>query len=548
MKSPSPSRWFFILMIAIWLGPLAAAEQYTCPMHPHYISEDSEGTCPICGMALVALESGPALDAGDASEASRQITISPETIQNMGVRTQAAERVRFGREVRSFGLVEVDTRLQTVISGRVDGWLEDLKIRAVGDPIRRGMLLFRLYSPDLISAQRDLLSALKGTSKQRIKSAERRLLSLGVGKQLIESLKESQEVVDLVPFYADASGLVSELPVQQGAYIRPGTTITRIQSYSRVWLNASVPEKDLSLLKTKGRAMVTFPNLPGRYIDSKIDYIHPVVDSGSRTGQVRLVLDNREGDLRPGSYADVVFYVDELQRIAVADEALLVDAAGTHIMIALGEGRFEARSVKTGLSTGGFTEITAGVSEGEPVVISGQFLLDSESSLRESFTKLKRMQTPFELLVLSNSQMAMVDHLIDAALYIHEGIVDGYDLKPNMLQASRDIKAPLLKHFGDTQLGFLLNDADSALIAAMASRSQSQLFSALNQLVTTLRPWMIEGRPDHYQQKGVTIFQDKASNQLWLQADSEPYNPYGEGEALLISAGESDVQKEKAGE
>lgn len=509
--------------------------KYTCPMHPHYIAE-GEGTCPICGMDLVPLESGGGSSSMEEEGAVRSISISPETIQNMGVRIKPAETVRFGRKFRAYGLVDVDTRLQTVVTGRVEGWLEDVKIRAVGDPVRQGMLLFRLYSPELISAQRDFISALNGKSRQRLQSAETRLRSLGVGSKVVKQLRKNKSVIEKVPFYAISNGLVSELPVRQGAYVRPGSMITRIQSYDRVWLNASVPEKDLSSLQVRDAAAVSFPNLPGKTINTTIDYIYPEVDSNSRTGTVRLVLDNTEHNLRPGTYADVVFQVDQSNRLAVADESILMDARGAYLVVAMGEGRFESRAIKTGLSSDGYTEITQGVEEGEAVVVSGQFLIDSESSLRESFTKLKRLQTPYKLLSLNKTDMAMVDHLVDAALYVHESIVDGFDMQVNFLQAARDIKQPLLAKFSGTQLEFLLDDADKSLVAVMQARSESEIYSALHQLVTVLKPWMINGKPEYYLGKDVYLFRDIKSQRLWVQQEQEAYNPYQEdGNAEMIS-------------
>lgn len=513
----------------------SASIQYTCPMHPHYIAE-GEGTCPICGMDLVPLESGGGSSSMEEEGAVRSISIAPETIQNMGVRIKPAEYVRFGRKFRAYGLVDVDTRLQTVVTGRVEGWLEDVKIRAVGDPVSRGMLLFRLYSPELISAQRDFISALNGKSRQRLQSAETRLRSLGVGNEVIKQLRKDKSIIEQVPFYANTNGLVSELPVRQGAYIRPGSLITRIQSYDRVWLNASVPEKDLSSLQVKDDAEVSFPNLPGKTINTTIDYIYPEVDSNSRTGTVRLVIDNADRNLRPGTYADVVFQVDQSNRLAVADESILMDAKGAYLVVAMGEGRFESRVIKTGLNSDGYTEITQGVNAGDAIVVSGQFLIDSESSLRESFTKLKRLQTPFKLLSLNSSDMAMVDHLIDAALYIHESIVDGFDLQVNFLQAARDIKQPLLAKYANTQLEFLLDDADKSLVAVMEARSQSETLKALHQLTSVLQPWMLDGKPEYYLEKDVYLFRDIKSQRLWVQQERDAYNPYEEeGDSEMLS-------------
>ncbi|MCU7844088.1 MAG: efflux RND transporter periplasmic adaptor subunit [Candidatus Thiodiazotropha sp. (ex Monitilora ramsayi)] len=525
-----------LVLMLLFTGTIHSGEgnQYTCPMHPHYIA-DEMGSCPICGMDLVALETGPAMDAaGEEPSGRTMVTIPPETIQNMGVRYGRAEMTRFGSRIRAYGVVAENERLRSEVSSRVSGWVETLGVTAVGDQVKRGDLLYRLFSPDLVAAQRDYLSALERQSDQRIRSAAVRLEALGVSASFIKHLRKQRKLVEQVPFYAVTDGTLSDLRVREGAYVRPGETLAVIQDYGTVWINAAVAEKDLAEVTMETRVQVILPNLPGRVIDSRIDYIHPTVDPASRTGTVRLALENKDGQLRPGAYADVLFEVDMDRRLSVPDNALLIGEDGPYLVVALGEGRFQPRSVRTGLSSGGFTEVVEGIDGSDRIVVSGQFLIDSESTLRESFQKLQRLKLELEALPLSKNQMAMVDHMIDAALYLHEALVDGYDVSPDQLQPAREIRDMLWSSFGDTRLGPILTGAAEAIETAQQARTESALQAALHLLVTELEPWVVSGRRDHYQQKGVQLYRDSTDDRLWLQMAGEAFNPYSKAAGVLV--------------
>ncbi|MBF0186744.1 MAG: efflux RND transporter periplasmic adaptor subunit [Magnetococcales bacterium] len=517
-----------------------STKKFTCPMHPHYIAE-AMGACPICGMDLVPMATA---DEGEAtgSDQRQGVVVPAETIQTMGVRLGRAEMTSFGREMRAYGLVTENSRLETILSGRVEGWIETLKVTAIGDIVRRGRLLFTLYSPDLVVAQQDYLDALAQGSKARIAVSRQRLKSLGVQAGALATIRKKRRVLQRVPVHAVHAGRVSKLAIRAGSYIKPGMSLITIQDYRSVWLMASVPEKDLPFISRKTVARVTFPNRPGAGIRTTVDYIYPTIDASSRTGQVRLVIPNPKGVLRPGAYADVVFEVDVQKRLAIPSESILMDSDGPHVVLSSGEGRFEPRTVRTGLETGGRTEILEGIKAGEDVVISGQFLLDSESALRESFTKLQRLQTPLSLLSLTKGQMAMVDHLVDAALYVHESLADGFDMDPKFLQASREIKALLWSRFGKTQLGFLLDGAERAVGRIQQARTDTEILAALNDLTATLKPWILEAKPEHYQSKGLILFQDDGNGRLWMQLDDDAYNPYGDGTATALAYPESKQQ------
>lgn len=316
------------------------------------------------------------------------VSISPEIIQAIGVQTEPAAITAFGQAVRAFGAVAENTRLQTIVSSRVEGWIKGLAVNAVGDAVKEGDPLFRLQSPELVAAEQDFLVALRSGAASRIAASSQRLRSLGLQEQTIADLKAGVAADRMVPFYAAHDGVVAALNVRDGAYVKPGDEIAILQNYSQVWVIASIAERDLPLIKKGAKASAQFPNSPGAERKGVVDFVYPTVDAVTRTGKARIVLDNSDGVLRPGAYADVVVAVDLKKRLAVPSEAILRDSSGEHVVVAMGGGRFMPMTVKTGIVADGMTEIIDGLKAGDDVVVSGQFLIDSESSLREAFRKM----------------------------------------------------------------------------------------------------------------------------------------------------------------
>ena len=510
-----------------------APKKWTCPMHPHYIA-DEFGSCPICGMDLVALET-PGEAQGQTSAAQRSIiTIPPETMQNIGVRVGKAEITSFGRIIRNFGRVAENERLQSELSARLEGWIEELKIRAVGDHVKKGDLLFTIYAPEYIVSQRDYLSALKGRNRGRITSVKRRLRAFGMQDRAIKEMVKKGSVIEFVPFYAELDGTVAMIDLRPGSYVKRGTMLTRIQDYSQVWLMVSVPEKDLSFIEVGTPAVVTFPNIPGREEFARVEYVYPTVDAQTRTGQVRLVMDNKDGQLRPGAYADVAFQVGTKKRLAVPTEAILKNGRGRFVLVSLGQGRFEPRAVKLGLTSEKWTEVSGEIEEGDDIVVSGQFLIDSESALRESFQKLERLKLPLALLKLDKTQFAMIDHMVDAALYIHEALTDGYDVDPKFVAPAIEVKTLLWPAFQHTRLSYVMVDAVDALEKLQSTQTESETRKVLAALVDALKPWIVQGAPQHYKDRKVLLYRDEESGNTWLQLAGEPANPYGSGTSVMV--------------
>lgn len=531
----------FFLILALFAVPaIAQAEQYTCPMHPHYVA-DRPGTCPICGMDLVELEGeddGAAMESMDKSDKGGMerttVTIDPETIQNTGIRTEEAQMASFGTLVRSYGDVTENVRLQFDISARVEGWVEDLKVQAMGDEVKKGDMLFKLYSPALISAQQDFISAIATGYKGRIDSAAKRLVSLGMQKSAIEEVKSRRKAFQSVPYYAESDGLVSAMNVRDGTYAKPGMNLMTLQNYDTVWVDVSVAEQDIPYITKETKAMVSLPALGVKEKEAAIDYIYPTIDRATRTGRIRLVLDNADGKLKPGAYADVELETGVDRRLSIPSDAILKSKDGDFVVVAMDQGRFQPRKILAGLKYKGRTEVLDGLAEKDKVVVSGQFLIDSESALRESFRKMQRMQMPLALLDMTDDQLAMIDHLIDAAIYIQKELTAGRTPNPNMIMSAITLGDHLMPVFRGTKLQFVLEDAEMALKSAKDNVTDKEWQTSLNDLVTALKPWLLEGKPQHYKSKGLQFYMAHGLDTYWLQLGDAVENPYGEGHPMKI--------------
>jgi len=517
-------------------SPEQVAQTYTCPMHPHYISTDPDGTCPICGMDLVPVTSGTAQD--------NAVSVSPDMIQTMGIRTSPVTAYNFNNSLRAYGTVEPNTRLESMAASRLEGWISGLTVRAEGDVVRRGQRLYFIYAPDLIAAQKDYLASLRIGNTRRIEAVTQRLKSVGLQDSLIERLTETQELIERVPVYSEGYGVVTELMVRDGDYLKPGDPVVRLQRYDKVWVIASIPESDLPNMSEGLTAKLDFETLPNDPIQGRVDYIYPTINAETRTARVRIGLDNDDGKLKPGAYADIRFERDNDEKttsaLAVPSQAILRDSRGSHVILALGDGRFEPKAVRTGRNANGRVEILSGLSAGDVIVSSGQFMLDSEASLRSGFSAREDAlpafdeNTPLSDLPINAAKLSEIDHLIDTALYFHEALVDGYQIDPYFLDPTLALITKLETEFDGSKLAPILTEAKSAILSAKDNRSGDDLAASLARLMTALDPWLVLGAPSHYNQKGVLFFSDVQTGRLWLQMGGQAANPYSNGEARLI--------------
>ncbi|NCC22881.1 MAG: efflux RND transporter periplasmic adaptor subunit [Alphaproteobacteria bacterium] len=375
-------RVFLIFVLLVFAVPASRADEPNiCPMHPH-IEGGPGDACPICGMDLVpARPKGNAISPveGDGNRKEGGVHITPDWRQTLGVRTGIVESHSFGKTVRAFGRVEASTRLQYVVAVRAAGWVAELSKSAVGDRVEKGDLLFTYYSPDLMTAQSDYLIGRRGGSV--VGDPAQRLRLYGMDDKAIAALNESGKMLDATPFHAPASGTVTALGAREGAYLPEGGAVMVVQDFSTVWVTADVLVRDVPYLEPGQGATVVLPET-GEEFAADVDFIHPVADESTRTVPVRFVLANSDGRLRPGMAADVMVEAREESRLAVAADAVLYGAEGAYVILARENGDLAPKSVRVGITAHGMTEILGGLSRGDAVVVSGQFMIDAESSLR----------------------------------------------------------------------------------------------------------------------------------------------------------------------
>ncbi len=359
--------------------------KYVCPMHPQIVRDDP-GSCPICGMDLVARMIDPSAGRRPTVEISNAI------INSMGVRTAPARNTTLWRYIETVGRVEYDETRLAHIHPRAEGWLEELEVHAEGERVERGQVVGRLYSPEILSAQVDFLIALEqpGAGAARAEKARNRLRLLGVPEGTISAIERRRESFNTVPLLAPEEGVVTRLGVRHGMFVKPDMEIMEIADLSRVWVLVDVYEHQIDWLRLGLAAEIRVPAYPGRVWEGEIEYIYPELDPKSRTLRVRLAFDNPEGLLKSRMFADVVIYGGPSHdALAVPAEAVIQTGRRSSVVLALGDGRFRPVDVVTGMAAGGMVEILSGIEAGDEVVVSGQFLIDSEASLQASFLRME---------------------------------------------------------------------------------------------------------------------------------------------------------------
>ena len=355
---------------------------WVAPMDPEY-RRDGPGKSPM-GMDLVPVY---ARDQGESDPAL--VTIDPTVVNNLGVRTAPAQRGALARRVETVGYVSYDEDTLQHIHSRVDGWIETLAVKAAGDPIKSGQLLFQIYSPTLVNAQREYLAALSGGNNTLVNASRERLASLGVTSSDIQRLDREREANRLISVFAEADGYAAELGVREGIFITPSTEIMSIATLENVWVLVEVFERQAAWIEAGQQAEVELDYLPGQSWQGNVDYVYPELDPTTRTLRVRLRFDNQSQALRPNMFARSTIFGSETNPVVyVPREALIRGGSIDRVVVALGEGRFRAQPVDVGIESGKWVEIRSGIDEGDLVVTSGQFLIDSESNIDSALIRM----------------------------------------------------------------------------------------------------------------------------------------------------------------
>jgi multidrug efflux pump subunit AcrA (membrane-fusion protein) len=412
---------------------------YQCPMHPTYTS-DKPGDCPICGMKLVPVktEEKPAAaqppappkkktmyrstmmlnevsdkpgkdsmgmdmvpfeveESGAVSEIGGriQVKISAERQQLIGIKTALVKSQPIHKLITAVGRVDYAEPNISIVNLKFDGWVEKLYVNSTGRAVRKGEPLFDIYSPELVSAQQEYLIALKadkmlGDAPSILKSAREKLRLWDVTDSQVEELERTGQFKKTITVYSPGSGIVLEKNIVQGQKVTSGENLFKIADLSKVWILGEVYEYELPFVKTGQEAKVSLSYYPGESFAGHITYIYPYLKPDTRTNQVRIEVANPDLKFKPEMFANVEIHVDYGTKLTVPADAVLDAGVSKIVFIAKGDGYFEPREVKLGVRGQDMYEVLGGISDGENVVTSANFLVDSESSLKAALSRMTK--------------------------------------------------------------------------------------------------------------------------------------------------------------
>lgn len=353
---------------------------WVAPMDPAF-RRDTPGKSPM-GMDLVPVYAEEGAD-------SDAVHISSAVEQSLGVRTSKAERRSLWRKVEVTGYVGFDESRVSQINLRTEGWIERLLVKNEGERVKKGQLLFEFYSPQVVNAQKEYVQAKRRNDTQMSAAAAEKLLALGMVQDDIRRLAKTSKVTNTVQVLAPQDGIITSLNAREGIFVKPATEIMSLTDLSSVWLQAEVFESQTDWVMESQSAEARFNYMPGEVFSGRVDYVYPVLDPKTRTLQVRLRFDNPDERMKPNMYARVtIFGKSHPGALSIPREALIRGQDIDRVVVALGGGNFTVHEVVSGIESGGWVEIVAGLQAGDEVVTSAQFLIDSEASLAGSIQRL----------------------------------------------------------------------------------------------------------------------------------------------------------------
>ena len=375
IASPTKER-----KVLYWHDPMVPGQRF-----------DKPGKSPFMDMDLVPVYEGEEPGASG-------VAVDPRMQQSLGVRTAAVEKATLAPTVEAVGSVGWNERDTAVVQARASGFIERLRVRAALDPVKKGQPLAELYVPDWVAAQEEFLSAkrLAGTRMESlVDGARQRMRLAGMTAAQIRAVEESGKVQARITLVAPIDGVVAELGAREGMTVMPGAALFRINGLSSVWVNAEVRESESGAVRVGNAVEARTPALPGRVFKGKVSAILPEVSPATRTLKARVELANPRGELKPGMFATVNFTpAARGEVLAVPSEAVIQTGRRSVVVVAQDNGRFAPAEVETGIEANGRTEIRKGLEAGQKVVVSGQFLIDSEASLRAAENRMAGSPEP----------------------------------------------------------------------------------------------------------------------------------------------------------
>lgn len=324
------------------------------------------------------------------------MTIAPERLQTIGVKFQEAARRPLDKLIRTVGRVEIDERLVGRVNLKFEGWIEELLVSAIGDHVKKEQVLFTIYSPDLVATQEEYLLALQSYrelgksefpevsrgAKDLLEATRRRLQLWDIEDKHIQDLERTGTVLRTLPIHSPATGTVIRMEARAGTFVTPGTELYFIADLSKIWILADIYEYELPYIQMGQGAQVTLSYDPRTKLHAHVEFIYPTLDPKTRTAKVRFALTNPGEKLKPDMYANVELKIPLGTRLAVPRDAIIESGERQLIFIHHGGGKLEWRPVKLGVSAGDWVEVVEGIKEGDHLITSANFLIDSESQLK----------------------------------------------------------------------------------------------------------------------------------------------------------------------
>lgn len=470
---------------------IESKQLYTCGMHPEIIS-DEPGLCPICEMQLVPIKDNnrksgerkilfyrhpmnpeiisdhPQKDEmgmdyvpvyEDEANSEGIVTIDPEVQQNINIKTAIVEVKELSSKVVTNGVLQTNETNEYIVTTRLNGWVEKLYVNYTGQQISKGAKLMDIYSPELVSAQQELLTAIsyqnsvnssslnsiRESGNELVKNAIRKLELLEVPEAEIKRLIDTKEIKTFITLYSQKSGTVLEKNILEGQKIMAGMPLLKISDLSTLWLMADIYEYELAKVKIGSKAKISFNFFPGKIYEGKVSFIYPTLDPKTRTVKIRIELNN-QGELKPSMFANIVIEgIDLGKKPVIPENAIIRSGLNNFVILSLGNGKFKPQQVQLGGYADGYYQVLSGLSEGNTIVTSAQFLIDSESNLKAAINQFqtsmgnekhkmtdeKREMTDEKPKMKDHkSEMKMEEHNNSSSI-VHKGIIDVESIDKN---------------------------------------------------------------------------------------------------------------------
>ena len=357
---------------------------YTCSMDPQVV-ESKPGKCPICHMQLTAARKS-------AQKNDNELQLSPQQIQLGNIIVDTIRNGEIGNQIILTGVLSFNQLNATAVSARIAGRVDKLYFKNIGDYVPKGGKLFDLYSEELNTAKQEYILALQkqkvlGNSvidyNTLIQSAKNKLLLWGMSEAQVKALNENAQPSDITTFYSAPGGYITELNIKEGDYVTEGTSIVRLTDLSSLWVEAQLYTSQLPQLNSSAKAIIQFPDIPGKEIEGNIEFVNPEINPATRINLIRVTIPNKENLLKPGMPVYVIIKNQQHKTLSLPIDAVLRTGTMATVWVQTSANKFMSKMVETGMESGGMIEIKSGLKEGDAVVVNGAYLLQSEYIFRK---------------------------------------------------------------------------------------------------------------------------------------------------------------------